>query len=120
MAGPYHIEIVTTGSDEITVYMTDHSGSPVDVEIAHGSAIIINDDETKTTIKLTPAGENFLKGSGKFRLTETTNVWVSVKFPDEPAWRSKFTPLAHREVAADDPAFSGQTPAAENHSGHQH
>ncbi len=120
MAGPYHIEIVTTGQNDITVYMTDHGGNPIDVEIAHGSAIIINDDKTRTTVKLTPAGENFLKGSGDFKMTETTNVWVSVKFPDEPAWRSKFTPLAKRKVAADDPSVSGQPPAVHNHSSHQH
>lgn len=120
MAGPYHIEIVTTGQKDITVYMTDHGGNPIDVEIAHGSAIIINDDKTRTTVKLSPAGENFLKGSGDFKMTETTNVWVSVKFPDEPAWRSKFTPLAKRKVAADDPSVSGQQPAAHDHSSHQH
>ena len=108
MAGPYHIEIVTT-PEEITVFMTDHGGNPIDVEIAHGSAIIMNADDTKTTIELKPAGENFLKGSGEYTITETTNVWVSVKFPDEPAWRSKFTPLAKRKVADDDPSVSGKS-----------
>lgn len=118
MTGPYHMEIVTTGSDEITVYMTDHSGNPIDVEIAHGSAIILNADKTKTTIKLAPAGDNFLKGNGEFTLTQTTNVWISIKFPDEPAWRSKFAPLAPRKIAEDDPAFSGQPPAMSDHSKH--
>lgn len=121
MAGPYHIEIVTTGQEEMTVYLTDHGGNPIDVEIAHGTAIIINADKSRTTVKLTPAGENFLKGSGDFKLDKTTNVWVSVKFPDEPAWRSKFTPLAPRKVAADDPSVTDQAaPAVHDHSSHQH
>ena len=120
MAGPYHIEIVTAAK-EITVYVTDHGGNPIDVEISHGSAIIINADKSRTVVKLAPAGENFLKGSGEFTLTESTNVWVSVKFPDEAAWRSKFTPLAPRKVAADDPSVTGQSaPAVHDHSAHQH
>ncbi|MEW5056363.1 MAG: hypothetical protein AB1Y25_01930 [Cycloclasticus sp.] len=118
MAGPYHIEIVTAEKD-ITVYMTDHAGNPIDVEIAHGSATIMNADETRTVIKLTAAGENFLNGSGEFTITETTGVWVSVKFPDEAAWRSKFTPLAKRPVAADDPSVS-KSPVEHDHSAHQH
>ncbi len=118
MAGPYHIEIVTS-EKEITVYMTDHAGNPIDVEISHGSATVMNADDTRTVIKLKPAGENFLKGSGEFTLTETTHVWVSVKFPDEPAWRSKFNPLGKREVASDDPSVSGK-PVVHDHSAHDH
>ena len=118
MAGPYHIEIVAAEKD-ITVYMTDHAGNPIDVEIAHGSATIMNADETRTVIKLTAAGDNFLNGNGEFTLTETTEVWVSVKFPDEAAWRSKFTPLAKRQVAADDPSVS-KSPVEHDHSAHQH
>lgn len=114
MAGPYHIEIVVAGKD-ITVYMTDHAGNPIDVEISHGSATIMNADETRTMVKLLPAGENFLKGQGDFTLTESTNVWVSVKFPDEAAWRSKFTPLAVRKVADDEPGV-GAAPAKHDHS----
>ena len=112
MAGPYHIEIVVAGKD-ITVYMTDHAGNPIDVEISHGSATIMNADKTRTVVKLLPAGENFLKGDGDFTLTESTNVWVSVKFPDEAAWRSKFTPLAVRKVADDE---SSAAPVKHDHS----
>jgi len=118
MAGPYHIEIVTA-EKEITVYMTDHAGNPIDVEISHGSATVMNADDTRTVVKLLPAGENFLKGSGEFTLTASTNVWVSVKFPDEAAWRSKFTPLAVRKVAADDSSVSGEA-VKHDHSSHDH
>jgi len=118
MAGPYHIEIVTA-EKEIIVYMTDHAGNPIDVEISHGSATVMNADDTRTEIKLLPAGENFLKGNGEFTLTESTHVWVSVKFPDEPAWRSKFNPLGKRQVAADDPSVSGKK-MEHDHSSHDH
>ncbi len=121
MVGPYHIEIVTSGINDVTVYMTDHAGNSIDVEVAHGSAIIMNADKTKTTVKLTPAGENFLKGSGEFTLTETTNVWVSVKFPDEPAWRSKFNPLGVRKIAVEAPAVMlSKPPVIMDHSSHKH
>lgn len=93
MAGPYHLELVTKDR-ELVLYVTDHGDNNVPTEGGIGKATIqTGKSKEKTAIKLAPAGENTLKGTGEFTLTPETVVVVFVKLPDHEAQSVRFTPL---------------------------
>lgn len=114
MAGPYHFELLTS-EEQLTLYVTDHGGNPISVSGVSGEAIIINPDKSRSTIRFSEAGDNFLQGSGQFTLIETTDVWVSLSFPDQQVWKTKFTPLALKKKMAEE-----NHQAHHDHSAHQH
>jgi hypothetical protein len=93
MAGPYHLELVTK-EQELILYVTDHGDNNVPTEGGVGKATIqTGKSKEKTAIKLAPAGENTLKGTGEFTLTPETVVVVFLKLPDHEAQSVRFTPL---------------------------
>jgi len=53
----------------------------------------VSTGDKKTTIALTPAGKNVLKGKGEFTLEQDSTVVVFVKMPDQEAWGAEFMPL---------------------------
>lgn len=98
MAGPYHIELVTTPG-EVTVYLTDHIEQAISTADGEGKAVVKNGD-TETTVMLAPADNNELKGKGKFFLDQNTEVVVFVKLPDREAWAATFSPLTPKAEAS--------------------
>lgn len=92
MAGIYHYELVVK-DNEVTVYLTDHAAAKLASQGATGTATVLS-GKTRTTVKLAPAKENVLKGSGKFATAADMKVVVSVTMPGQPAQVARFTPLA--------------------------
>ena len=90
-AGPYHLELVVNGQ-ELTVYVLDEKNSKVSVEGAKASAIVMSGGG-KTTISLTPAGGNALKGAGQFQAKEDIRVLLSLTLAGKGAQQARFTPL---------------------------
>jgi len=100
MAGPFHLELVTK-EKEILLYVTDHSDNNVPTEGGVGKATIqTGKAKEKTAIKLEPAGENLLKGTGEFLMTPETVVVIFVKLPDHEAQSARFTPLKPKGKSA--------------------
>ncbi len=57
------VELVA-GAEQLTVYLTDHSGKPVDSKGASGEVTMLSGTE-KTRVTLTPSGTNQLVGKAK-------------------------------------------------------
>jgi len=91
MAGPYHIELVAKPG-EVTVYLTTHAEQDIPTAGGEGK-VVVDTGGKKTTIALTPAGKNVLKGKGEFTLDQDSTVVVFVKMPDQEAWGAEFMPL---------------------------
>ena len=99
VAGIYHFELVvakdsTEAKDNpVTVYVTDHAGSKVSTVGAGGTATILG-GKIKTSVTLTPDGDNHLRGIGKYASTPDMKVVVSVTLAGKAAEQARFTPLA--------------------------
>ena len=91
MAGPYHMEIITKDK-EIVLYVTDHANTKISIDGGISKAIL-QTGKTKTTVKLQPAGDNVLKGTGDFIVTPKTKIVVFIKLPEQEAQAARFTPL---------------------------
>lgn len=91
MAGIYHYELVVK-PNAVTVYLTDHAGTKQPSKGASGTATVLS-GKSKATIKLAPAGDNALKGAGKFSLSPDMKVVVSIAMPGQAAEQARFTPL---------------------------
>lgn len=71
MAGVYHFELVVAKDSKeaknnpVIVFVTEHAGTKVSTAGAKGTVTILG-DKTKTTVNLTPDGDNRLKGSGTY------------------------------------------------------
>jgi hypothetical protein len=91
MAGAFHYELVVK-PDAITVYVTDHADSKQDTKGASGTATVLS-GRTKASIKLAPAGDNTLKGAGKFDLDPEMKVVVSITMAGKQPEQARFTPL---------------------------
>lgn len=108
MAGIYHFELVVDRSSPeakekpITVYLTDHAGEKIPSAGATGSATLLS-GKTRTTVTLSPSGDNRLQGSGKYASTPDLKAIVSITPAGQAAAQARFTPL---------------TAATEVHSGH--
>ena len=117
MAGPYHLELVAK-EKEIVLYVTDHGDNNVPTEGGVGKASIqVGKAKSKTSIKLEPAGDNILKGTGDFSVTPETVIIVFLKLPEHEAQSARFTPLKPKAKPTKSPA--GKTPAGA-HGGHDH
>lgn len=90
MAGAYHFELLAK-RNELTVYLTDHAGAKIPASGATASATVLS-GKTKATLKLQPAGDNVLKGSGQFELAPDMKVVVSVTMPGKTPEQARFTP----------------------------
>jgi hypothetical protein len=118
MAGPYHLELVTK-EKEIVLYVTDHGDNNVPTEGGIGKASIqVGKAKPKTSIKLEPAGDNMLSGTGDFSITPETAVVVFIKLPEYEAQSVRFTPLKPKAKPVKKSQGS-KTPAGE-HGGHDH
>jgi hypothetical protein len=93
MAGPYHLELVAKDK-ELVLYVTDHGDNPVATEGGVGKATLqLGTAKARTTVKLEPAGDNLLKGSGEFTLKPQSVIVVFLKLPGQEAQSARFTPL---------------------------
>lgn len=102
-AGPYHLELVVK-DQAIALYVLDEKNRKVAVDSAKATATVMSGGG-RTTVSLTPAGDNVLKGSGKFQSKEDMRVLVSISIGGKEAQQARFTPL-HKEGG--------------DHKGHKH
>lgn len=99
MAGIYHFELVVDRSSPevkekpVTVYLTDHAGQKIPAAGATGSVTLLS-GKTRTTVTLSPDGDNLLKGSGKYASTPDLKAIVSITLAGQAAAQARFTPLA--------------------------
>jgi hypothetical protein len=99
MAGAWHYELVVARDSQaqqdrpVIVHVTDHAGAKVSTVGASGTATILS-GKIRTTVTLSPDGDNRLRGAGKYASTPDMKVVVSVALPGKPAEQARFTPLA--------------------------
>ena len=98
IAGMHHFELVVE-QGTLTVYLTDHADQPVASAGASGSATVLV-GKNRSTISLTPAGDNRLSGKGEFAMDAAMRVVLSISVAGQPAEQARFTPLAPRQVKA--------------------
>lgn len=91
MVQQYHYELVVK-ANEVSVYVTDHGGKKFDTRGATGTATLLS-GKSKASVKLMPAGDNQMKGSGKFELAPDMKVVVSIALAGQPALQGRFTPM---------------------------
>lgn len=91
MVQQYQYELVVK-TDEVNVYITDHDGKKIDTRGATGTATLLS-GKSKASVKLMPAGDNQMKGSGKFELTPDMKVVVSIALAGQAALQGRFTPM---------------------------
>ncbi|MBJ6611726.1 MAG: hypothetical protein JG718_15310 [Candidatus Thiothrix moscowensis] len=100
MTDAYHLELVVKDK-ELTVYVMDHGNEEQPSAGMTATATILS-GETKTEVKLEPAEENLLKGTGDFKISDDMKVVLSVT----PAPMTvRYTPFQKPEVAT--PANGG-------------
>lgn len=93
MAGPYHLELVAKDK-EIVLYVMDHADRNLSTEGGAGKATVqIGKARNKTSVKLEPAGNNMLKGTGDFIISPEAVVTVFVELPEQEVTAARFTPL---------------------------
>jgi hypothetical protein len=117
MAGPYHLELVAKDK-EIVLYVMDHADQALSTEGGTGKAVVqIGKTKAKTPIRLEPAGDNILKGTGDFAVTPETAVTVFVELPGQEATAARFVPfkVKARVVMKDD-----AKPQTQNSDEHHH
>ena len=105
MVQQYHYELVVKAG-EVSVYVTDHAGKKFDTRGATGTATLLS-GKSKASVKLTPAGDNQMKGSGKFELAPDMKVVVSIALAGQPALQGRFTPM-QRAPSASASSMPGQ------------
>lgn len=91
MVQQYHYELVVK-ANEVSVYVTDHGGKKFDTRGVTGTATLLS-GKSKASVKLMPAGDNQMKGSGKFELAPDMKVVVSIALAGQPALQGRFTPM---------------------------
>lgn len=110
MAGIYHFELVVDRTSPeakekpVLVYLTDYVGQKISTSGATGSVTLLS-GKVRTTITLSPDGDNLLKGSGKYASTADLKAIVSITPAGQAAEQARFTPL---------------NTASDMHSGHAH
>ena len=90
MSGAYHFELVVK-KNELVIYLTDHGKTPIPSAGASGSATLLS-SKGKTRIKLAPAGDNVLRGTGPFETAPDLKVTVAITLPGQAAQSARFTP----------------------------
>jgi hypothetical protein len=121
MAGPYHLELVAKDR-EIMVYVADHADTSIKTDGGTAKAVIqTGKSGARTTIKLEPAGDNLLKGTGDFSLKRETVVVVFVSLPGQEPQSARFIPLKPRsKTPAKTSAKNPSAGKADGHDHHQH
>ncbi|MBA4143632.1 MAG: hypothetical protein H0X43_11680 [Nitrosospira sp.] len=120
MAGPYHLELVTK-EKEIVVYVGDHADNKISTKGGVGKASIQQGKgKPHNSIKLEPAGDNMLKGTGDFSATPESTVIVFLKLPDQEAHSARFTPRESGAKKAKKPQEKKRAQSHDGHDDHMH
>lgn len=90
-AGAYHYELVVR-PNAVTVYVTDHAGTAVSTKGASGNATVLS-GKAKAAVPLQPAGDNLMKGSGRFDTAPDMKVVVSITLAGKTPEVARFTPM---------------------------
>lgn len=120
MAGAYHFELVVARDSKearenpVVVYVTDHANEKVSTVGAGGTATILA-GKAKAIVKLTPDGDNRLKGVGKYASSPDMKAVVSITLAGKSPEQARFTPLAPAK-----PATAAKATEQHDHSGHKH
>ena len=99
MAGVYHFELIVSKDSKeakdnpVLVYVTDHAGTKVST-VGAGGTVTFLVGKAKATVKLTPDGDNRLKGVGKYASAADMKAIVSITVAGKAAEQARFTPLA--------------------------
>jgi hypothetical protein len=99
MAGAYHFELVvakdikSAKENPLAVYLSNHAGQKIPSAGSNGVATILSGGQ-KTSVKLSPAGDNKLAGNASYASTPDMKVVVSVSFGDKQTEQARFTPLS--------------------------
>ena len=88
----------------VVVYVTDHAGQKVQTTGASGTATILA-GKLKASAKLTPDGDNRMKGVANYVAAPDMKVLISISLSGKPPEQTRFTPLAA---------------AKDGHTDHQH
>jgi hypothetical protein len=113
MAGPLHIELVTTAG-ELTIHVSDHGDQAIATEGATARATVLSAGK-RSTVRLSPIGGNQMQGKGDFQLDEGMTVVLSVNLPGQDSQQARFTPFQKvSEAPSAEPHDHG------GHSGHAH
>lgn len=120
MAGPYHLELVTK-QKEIVLYVMDHADRALNTAGGGGKATIqIGKGKDKTSVKLEPAGENMLTGTGSFAVTPEIVVIVFVDLPGQEVTSARFTPFKPGDKTAGKENASVPQAGSKDAHGHHH
>lgn len=99
MAGNYHFELVVARdslqarNNPVVVYVTDHAGAKIPTAGGNGTATLLAGKQ-KASVKLSPDGDNRLKGIGSYASMADMKVVVSITLPGKAAEQARFTPLS--------------------------
>lgn len=99
----YDLELAAKDK-ELALYVQDHAGKKIDTRAATATATVMT-GKAKETVKLAPAGDNTLKGSGAFTVTPDTKVIVSITVGGKTE-QARFAPMEKEKPDA--------------HKGHKH
>jgi hypothetical protein len=86
-----HAELVADGS-ELRLYLTDNAYRPRSAEGATGQAIVLVAGR-QSTVVLSPAGPDMLRGRGDFSAAQGMRVVVTLTMPGQRPSQGRFTPL---------------------------
>lgn len=121
MAGIYHFELVlvqnnpTRSKQPVKLYVADHGDQPKASAGATATVLIVSGKQ-KSTVTLTPAGDNLLVGEAEYVSAEDLQAVVQVTMPGEGHGpinaQAKFTPF---KVVAEKAKDEGQ-----DHTDHSH
>lgn len=98
MAGAYHFELLVAES-ALTVYVTDHADQPIATAGATAVAVV-SGKNNKIEVKFQPAGDNLLKGEGKFELDSAMRVKLTVTMSGAKPEIAKFRPVKAKMTPA--------------------
>jgi len=111
MAGVYHLELVLGKSkalqQPVTLYVTDHADKKVPSRGLKASVVLFGAG-SKTSVELTPDGDNRLKGIGAYVPGPELKALVSLVGADGKTVQARFTP------------FAASAPAPHAHGAHAH
>ena len=121
MAGPYHLELVAK-DNEIVLYVMDHADRALSTAGGGGKATVqVAKVKDKTSVKLEPAGDNMLKGTGGIGVSPETVVTVFVDLPGQEVTAARFTPFKPiAKTAGKENAPVPPTDSKDAHSHHHH
>ena len=89
---------------ELALHVRDHAGKKIDIKAATATATVMT-GKARETVKLAPAGDNVLKGSGGFTVTPETKVILSITVGGKTE-QARFAPMEKEKPEA--------------HKGHKH